>query len=158
MNFLFFLESLLLLIVSQFPIFGLPAPNNLINYANIIHAYPSFARKNSFRDFPASQPDVRPSDRRDSSWPPVDGKVISPTGTEGGETDRRCFGRMVGIYFWLLSDAKFTFTGTGKSMLPRVCEYEVEKLRSPACSRQQNAIFQPCIHRTWEAYFCRSLY
>ena len=32
-------------------------------------------------------------------------------------------------------------TGTGKSMLPRFCEYEVKKLRCPACSRQENAIF-----------------
>ena len=32
-------------------------------------------------------------------------------------------------------------TGTGKSMLPRFCEYEVKKLRSPACCRQNNATF-----------------
>ena len=38
-------------------------------------------------------------------------------------------------------------------MLPRFCEYEVKKLRYPTCSRQENAIFSPHIHRTWEAYF-----
>ena len=31
-------------------------------------------------------------------------------------------------------------------------------MRSPACSRQQNAIFPPHIHRTWTEPFCRSLY
>ena len=49
-------------------------------------------------------------------------------------------------------------TGTSKSMLPRFSEYEVIKLRSTACSRQEHAIFSPHIHRTWEAYFCWSLY
>ena len=40
----------------------------------------------------------------------------------------------------------------------RFCEYEVKKLRSLACSRQENAVFSPYIHRTWEAYFSPSLY
>ena len=43
-------------------------------------------------------------------------------------------------------------------MLPRFREYEVNKLRSPACSRLVNAIYSPHIHRTWEAYFSPSLY
>lgn len=43
-------------------------------------------------------------------------------------------------------------------MLPRFCEYEMKELRSPACSRQENANFPPQIHRTWEANFCPSLY
>ena len=30
-------------------------------------------------------------------------------------------------------------------------EYEVKKLRTPACSRQQNAIFPPHLHGTWSA-------
>ena len=42
-------------------------------------------------------------------------------------------------------------------MLPRFCENDMKKLRSPACCRQENATFSPHIHRTWEAYFCRSL-
>ena len=43
-------------------------------------------------------------------------------------------------------------------MLPRFCEYEVKKLRSSACCRQENAIFSPHIHRTWYAYFSPFLY
>ena len=30
-------------------------------------------------------------------------------------------------------------------------EYDVKKLRSPACSRQENATFPTHIHRTWSA-------
>ena len=43
-------------------------------------------------------------------------------------------------------------------MLPRLCECEVKQLRSSACCRQENAIFSPHIHRTWEAYFSPSLF
>ena len=43
-------------------------------------------------------------------------------------------------------------------MLPRFCEYDVKKVRSPTCSRQEHAIFLPHILRTWEAYFSPSLY
>ena len=43
-------------------------------------------------------------------------------------------------------------------MLPWFCEYEVKKLRSPTCIRQENAIFSSQIHRTWEAYFSPCLY
>ena len=31
-------------------------------------------------------------------------------------------------------------------------------MRSPTCCRQENAIFSPHFHRTWEAYFSPSLY
>ena len=34
----------------------------------------------------------------------------------------------------------------------------IKKLRSFACSRQENAIFSPHIHRTWETCFSPSLY
>ena len=37
-------------------------------------------------------------------------------------------------------------------------EYEVKKLRSPACSRQENAMFPPHIHGTWGSPFRPSLY
>ena len=50
--------------------------------------------------------------------------------------------------------AKVCFPGS----VNEVKKYESKKLCSPACSRQENAIFSPHIHRTWEAYFCRSLY
>ena len=43
-------------------------------------------------------------------------------------------------------------------MDPRFCEYEVKKLRSPACSRQENAIFPPHIHTTWLKPFSGTLY
>ena len=46
-------------------------------------------------------------------------------------------------------------------MDPRFCEYEVKKLRSPVCSRQENAIFLPhiqYIHGTWGPPFRTSLY
>ena len=41
---------------------------------------------------------------------------------------------------------------------PQVTWIRGEKLRSSACSGLENVIFSPHIHRTWEAYFCRSLY
>ena len=58
-----------------------------------------------------------------------------------------------GKHFW-----GCIYTGTCKSMLPRFCEYEVKTFHSSACSRLENSIFSPHIHRTWEIYFCRSLY
>ena len=39
-------------------------------------------------------------------------------------------------------------TGLGFITSNRLREYEVKKLRSPACSRLENAIFLPCIHAT----------
>ena len=50
------------------------------------------------------------------------------------------------------------FTGLHLKVDPRFGEYEVKKLRSPACSRQENAIFLAHIHGTWEDYFSPSLY
>ena len=41
---------------------------------------------------------------------------------------------------------------------PRLCEYEVKKLRSPACSGQENAILPPYIHKTWGPPFRPFLY
>ena len=43
-------------------------------------------------------------------------------------------------------------------MVPRFREYEVKKLRFPACCRQENTIFPPHIHRTWGPPFSPSLY
>ena len=43
-------------------------------------------------------------------------------------------------------------------MDPRFCEFEEEKLRSPACCRQENATFSHHIHRTWGPPFSPSLY
>ena len=43
-------------------------------------------------------------------------------------------------------------------MDPRFGEYEVKKLRSPACSRQENAIIPLHIHGTWDPPFSASLY
>ena len=43
-------------------------------------------------------------------------------------------------------------------MDPRFGEYEVKKLRSPACSRQENAIFPLHIHGTLGPPFSASLY
>ena len=39
-------------------------------------------------------------------------------------------------------------TGAGNITSHRLREYEVKELRSPACYRQQNAIFSPDIHAT----------
>ena len=43
-------------------------------------------------------------------------------------------------------------------MVPRFCENEVKKLRSPSCCRQEIATFSSQIHGTWEPYFSPSLY
>ena len=43
-------------------------------------------------------------------------------------------------------------------MVPRFREYEVKKLCSSACCRQENASFSPHIHRTWGPPFSPSLY
>ena len=43
-------------------------------------------------------------------------------------------------------------------MDPRFREYEVKKLRSPACSRQENAMFSLHIHGIWGSPFRPSLY
>ena len=40
----------------------------------------------------------------------------------------------------------------------RFREYEVKKLRPPACSRQQNAMFPPHVHGTWSAPLSPPLY
>ena len=42
-------------------------------------------------------------------------------------------------------------TGVHFMVRSRFREYEVKKLRSPACSRQENAIFPCHIHGTWSA-------
>ena len=39
-------------------------------------------------------------------------------------------------------------TAVGNITSHRLREYEVKKLRSPACCRQENAIFSPCTHAT----------
>ena len=49
-------------------------------------------------------------------------------------------------------------TVMGLSMVLRFRDFEEEKLRSPACSRLENAIFSPHFHRTWEPYFSPPLY
>ena len=49
-------------------------------------------------------------------------------------------------------------TGLAQKVGPRFGEFEVKKLRSPACTRQKNATFLPHIHGTWESYFSPSLY
>ena len=40
----------------------------------------------------------------------------------------------------------------------RFREYEVKKLRSPACSRQKNTTFSPHFLRAWVLWICQSLY
>ena len=40
----------------------------------------------------------------------------------------------------------------------RFCEYEVEKLRSHACSRQTKCNFFTLFHTTWEGSFSAALY
>ena len=42
-------------------------------------------------------------------------------------------------------------TGVHINVRSGFCQYEEERLRSPACSRQQNAIFPPHFHGTWSA-------
>ena len=37
-------------------------------------------------------------------------------------------------------------------------EYEKNKLRSPACSSQENATFSPHLHKTWGPPYSASLY
>ena len=38
------------------------------------------------------------------------------------------------------------------------CDYEVKEMRSPACSRQESAIFPPQIHGTRSAPYSAPLY
>ena len=40
----------------------------------------------------------------------------------------------------------FPFTGVHFMLHPRFCEYEEEKLRSPACCRQEKATYEPYFH------------
>ena len=49
-------------------------------------------------------------------------------------------------------------TGAENITSHRLCEYEVKKLCSPACSRQLNAIFPPLIHLTLPEPFSGALY
>ena len=42
-------------------------------------------------------------------------------------------------------------TGLHSIMRSGLREYEVKKLRSPTCSRQENTIYPPHIHGTWSA-------
>ena len=50
--------------------------------------------------------------------------------------------------FVLVVTCGHTFTGLGYITSHRLREYEIKKLRSPACCRQENEIFSPHSHAT----------
>ena len=59
-------------------------------------------------------------------------------------------GKKSWIHLAVLVARRHSYTGVGQSTLPRFCEYEVKKLRPPACSRLQNAIFSSSYSRNPE--------
>ena len=52
------------------------------------------------------------------------------------------------VFSFVLCDVT-TYTGMHNMVRSWFREYELKKLRSPACSRQENAVYHPHIHGTW---------